>query len=279
MQHQGRNGSLKPKSNKQQQTSSFPVGGGVAVKAKSSKPIVRTQPRRQTQQIQHGEAPKHLLVKKDSLRARHGLLRKSSKTESKLKGRPVKKSSGLVSRINQNQDQTPQNKKQSRTKKVHTEVKKKVGSKVANRRASNDDLQQAEMVRIKSTICSIGYICQKFAFKPKHKKSKEICLKMLENIDEKTGKKDYRLCWSTPKKAFSIRNELTKITRGFVDAPVLERNESILEKFTDEGNSQLESHCISFHFRARSLDLVFKQAETAESLEKLVKFIRANGRL
>jgi len=282
MQHRGSKGFLKPTTQKQCPASSIPVGGRSAVSSthpKSSNPLGQIQPHNQVQQLQHGEATKkHVRPKKKSLRALHDLKVRSTKAPSQQKERTVKKSKASVSRTNQNQDQAPLSKKQLETQKLQSKEKREDRS-VVKRKTSADDLLRAEMVRIKTTICSEGYMCQKFAFKPKIKKSKQVCLRMVEEIDVKTGKKDYLLSWSKPSKAFSILSDLKSITRGFDTAPVLQRNQSALRDFTTAGKYALKLHCISFHFRDRSLDLVFQRGETAESLEKFVNFIRTHGGL
>jgi len=289
MQHYQGNGSLKPKTRKHNLASSSKVGSGLAgshQQIKSLKPKTRTQSLRQSQQLQHGVSSKEdVLLAGKASRARQGLKTVSppggikQKGHHAPKGKVVKRSPAYVPSFKQKQHQSPQTKKQLRTQKLNTQAKRKAGSGGVSRTSSKDDLQRAELVRVKSTLCSEGFICQKFAYKPKVKKSKEICLRMLEEIDAKTGKRDYRLSWSKPKKSFSIISELKSITRGFDASPVLQRNQSILRNFTILGKHALKSHCISFNFRDRSLDLVFKQGETAESLEKLVNFIRTNGSL
>lgn len=283
MQQLGGNGFPKTKSEKNCQASNFPVGspsGVLNLQSKSLNPLVRSQTLSQSQQFQRGESPKQDAPRKvDSLRARHGLKLSSSLGRNQVIGRSVTKSPAYLQPTNQKQDQTPQNKKKPRTQEVHSEAKQNLRSAIKRRQPAKDDILRAEMVSVKMILYSEGYQCQKFAFKAKVKNSKEICLKLLEEKDVKTGKRDYRLCWSKSKKAFSILSDLKKISRGFADAPVLQRNQAILRRFTILGKFSLKAHCISFHFRNRSLDLVFKHAETAESLEKFVNFICANGSL
>jgi len=152
------------------------------------------------------------------------------------------------------------------------------GTGEENQSQTNDDLR-TEMLHIKMTLCTEGYVGQKFAFNPKVNKSREVCVQLREKTDKITGMKDYLLFWSKDRKAFSIMTDLKSITRGWDSAPVLKRNHSNLRQFAEEGKFPLKKHCISFHFRNRSLDLVFENAQNAESLEKFVNFVRANGSL
>jgi len=283
MQEFGGSGFFKTKSGQNQRTSTFPVGGASVsnLQLKYSNPFDRIQQLSQSQQLQHGELPNQDIPRKaQSLRAKHGSKVRPSLTRSLLNETAVSKSPKTLLRTNQKQDQPPQNKNQRINKKLHSsEEKREVGSAIKRRQPAKDDLQRAEMVRARMILCSEGYQCRKFAFKAKVKNSKDICLRLIEDSDVKTGKKDYRLSWSKSKKAFSILTDLKKISRGFAEAPVLQRNHSILRRFTILGKFSLKAHCISFHYRNRSLDLVFKHAETAESLEKFVNFIRINGSL
>jgi len=246
---------------------------------KSSKLKTRTQKPRAVQQLQRGvSSKKDTLSRATSSKARPGLKSMSPPSGNKPKGKLAKKSPPKITTSNQKQLQAPKGKKQLKTKKVNTEARQ-VGSGPLKRATTKDDHDRAEMVRVKMALCSEGYICQKFAFKPKVKKSREICLRMVEEIDTKTGKKDYRLTWSKQKKAFSIISELKSVTRGFDASPVLQRNQNKVRDFTILGKQALKLHCLSFHFRDRSLDLVFKRAETAESLQKLVNFLHEKGGL
>jgi len=285
MQQFGGNGFLKTKSVQNCRTSTFPVGGASEVlpnlQPKSPNPLDRTWPLTQPQQLQHGESPNQDIPRKaKSLSSKQSLKVKPSLARSQLQATAVTKRPASLLITNQKQDQPPQNNNQPKTKKSNSsEEKREVGSAFKRRQPAKDDLQRAEMIRVKMILCSEGYLCQKFAFKAKVKNSKEICLKLIEDNDVKTGKRDYRLSWSKPKKAFSILTDLKRISRGFADAPVLERNQAILRSFTSLGKFSLKAHCISFHYRDRSLDLVFKHAEIAESLEKFINLIRTHGSL
>jgi len=248
--------------------------------SKSSRPNTTTQAMRAIQQLQcRIDAEKEALPGGKSSKVKPGVKPVSVPAGSKPKGKLPKKAPPKLSSSKQKQLQSLPKKKQPKNQKLNTKSKREAGSGAVKRRTTKDDQDRAEMVSVKATLSSDGYTCQKFAFKPKVKKSKEICLRMIEEIDKKTGKKDYRLTWSKQKKAFSIINELTSVTRGFDASPVLQRNQANLRDFTILGKQALKSHCISFHFRKRSLDLVFKNVETAESLEKFVNFLREKGGL
>lgn len=271
MQHSLGNGLVKPMPKKHMTV--FKKVGYEPAGSKSTMPKTRTQSPQAGQQLQSGvPSKKNALPKGKSSNAKPGLKSVSPPTGSNPMGKSAKKSSSKV-------PSSTQKKKQQRTQKVNTESKRGAGSVVVKRRTTKDDQDRAELVSVKTTLCSDGYACQKFAFKPKVKKSKEICLRMIEEIDKKTGKKDYRLTWSKEKKSFSIMSELKSITRGFEASPVLQRNQTKLRDFTILGKQALKSHCISFHFRDRSLDLVFKHVATADSLEKFVNFLRDKGGL
>jgi len=248
--------------------------------SKSSKPKTRTQVPRTVQQLQRGvSSKKDAPSRAKTLKARPVSKSVSPPSGNKPKGKVTKKSHSKITTSNQKQLQVPKGKKQVKTRMVNTEAKQKAGSGPLKRATMKDDQDRAEMVRVKMALCSDGYTCQKFAFKPKVKKSREICLKMVEEIDTKTGKKDYRLTWSKQKKSFSIISELKSVTRGFDASPVLQRNQNKVRDFTILGKQALKLHCLSFHFRDRSLDLVFKHVETAESLQKFVNFLRDKGGL
>jgi len=276
------NGSLNPFTEKHL-TGFTQVGkkpSGSLPLSKSSKLKTRTQAPRTVQQLQRGvSSKKDAPSRAKSSKARRGLKSVSPPSGNKPKGKLAKKSQSKKTTSNQKQLQAPKGKKQLKTQKINTEVKRNAGSGPLKRTTMKDDQDRAEMVRVKMALCSEGYICQKFAFKPKVKKSREICLRMVEEMDSKTGKKDYRLTWSKQNKAFSIITELKSITRGFDASPVLQRNQNKVRDFTILGKQALKLHCLSFHFRDRSLDLVFKHVETAESLQKFVNFVRHKGGL
>jgi len=282
MQHSLGNGSLTPLAKKHPtvftQVGYNPVGS--FTQSKSSMPQTRTQELGHLQQLQGGGSPKKdALQAGKSSKARPSFESVSPPAGNKHKGKPAKKSCANVSSSKQKLHQLPQRKEQLRTQKVNTEAERETGSGAVKRKTDNDDQVCAEMLRVKITLCSEGYTCQKFAFKSKVKHSKEIRLRMIEEYDKKTGKKDYRLIWSKLKKGFSIITELKSVTRGFDASPVLQRNQTNLRDFTILGKQALKLHCISFHFRNRSLDLVFKHVETAESLENFVNFLREKGGL
>jgi len=275
-------GSLKPM--QQKHMTVFKKVGynptGAFPPSKSSKPNIQTQAIGAVQQLQcRIAAKKETLPGGKSSKAQPDLKSVSPPGGGKPKGKLAKKKPSKVSSSKQKQPKALQKKKQPINQKLNKQSKRETGSGAVKRRTTKDDEDRAEMVSVKTTLCSDGYTCQKFAFKPKVKKSKEICLRMIEEIDTKTGSKDYRLTWSKQKKSFSIINELKSVTRGFDASPVLQRNQTNLRDFTILGKQALKSHCISFHFRNRSLDLVFKHVETAESLEKLVNFLRDKGGL
>jgi len=277
MQHSLGNGSLTPLA-KKHPTVFTQVGYNPAGSLPTSN--TRTQELGQLQQLQGGVSPKKdALPGGKSSKARPGLNSASPPAGNKPEGKPVQKSRENLSTSKQKQLQEPQTKKQLRTEEVYIVAEGEAGSADVKRKTDRDDEIRAEMLSIKITLCSEGYRCQKFAFKAKVKNSKEICLRMIEEYDKKTGKKDYRLIWSKLKKGFSIITELKSVTRGFDASPVLQRNQTNLRDFTILGKQALKSHCISFHFRKRSLDLVFKHVETAESLEKFVNFLRDKGGL
>jgi len=266
------NGSLTPLT-KKHPTVFTQVGYNPAGSLPTSE--TRTQELGQLQQLQRGVSPK-----KDALpEAPPDLNSLSPRAGSKPEAKPVQKSGENVSSPKQKQLQEPQTKKQLGIEKVNIETEREVGSGAVKRKADQDDQVCAEMLKVKITLCSEGYRCQKFAFKAKVKNSKEIRLRMIEEYDKKTGNKDYRLIWSKRKKGFSIITELKSVTRGFDASPVLQRNQTNLRDFTILGKQALKLHCISFHFRNRSLDLVFEHVETAESLENFVNFLREKGGL
>lgn len=266
------NAPLKSEGEEQNQSSSLPAGGDPKTSpSKDEKPI---QPLRESQQAQLGEPQKQDATAKPDVKGKKAGALKRLKgrfpTVNPFKGRV------RVTPMNKNEEQTPQ--EQPPAQEVCAKVKQDDSSVCAGggtRQATKDEL--LSVINTQKILVSEGYVAQKFAFKPKIKKSKEVCIKLLEKQDETTGKKDYHICWSKSKKSFSILTELKTIIRGWEDAPVLKRNQDKLLQYSNAGRFGLKKHCLSFHFGDRSLNLVFKDVQKADSLENFVNYVRANG--